>query len=367
LLHLQNKRRKEMSIEAMHLALEALLEWKEYAPHGWDTWDEEAITALRTAIEKLETAEFHSAEYWKGHDDAVCGVAKRWEEALTDKIPKAGVMNEPIESLYRRTEALRTAIEEAEKQEPVAWVNAVMEQAQVFASAWSLVGSRFDDGSAIEDAEDSKAELRSMLTTPPYVATPLAAPVQEPVAWLIWLHGPAGLFENKQFAEHEFARRNQEYPDKDRKLRPLIFGDTTPPAATVQEHEPENEPFVSLASVQSAERVEPVAWMWHQAPVKTQWGHNMVVADLAIDKDHTVSIYCEKDQTAKVEAIFTPPNVATPLAAQPAPVQEPSPGGILFAVEQAIRNGDCPWEIESAFDAYETERKALAGITEQKP
>jgi hypothetical protein len=53
---------------------------------------------------------------------------------------------------------------------------------------------------------------------------------QEPVAWLIWLHGPAGLFENKQFAEHEFARRNQEYPDKDRKLRPLIFGDTTPPA-----------------------------------------------------------------------------------------------------------------------------------------
>jgi hypothetical protein len=56
---------------------------------------------------------------------------------------------------------------------------------------------------------------------------------QEPVAWLIWLHGPAGLFENKQFAEHEFARRNQEYPDKDRKLRPLIFGDTTPPAAPV--------------------------------------------------------------------------------------------------------------------------------------
>jgi hypothetical protein len=56
--------------------------------------------------------------------------------------------------------------------------------------------------------------------------------------------------------------------------------------------------------------------MWHQAPVKTQWGHNMVVADLAIDKDHTVSIYCEKDQTAKVEAIFTPP------AAQPAPSQD---------------------------------------------
>ena len=52
---------------------------------------------------------------------------------------------------------------------------------------------------------------------------------------------------------------------------------------------------------------EPVAWKWHQAPVKTSWGDGMVVADLAIDKDHTVSIYCERDQTAKVKAMFTPP------------------------------------------------------------
>ena len=50
---------------------------------------------------------------------------------------------------------------------------------------------------------------------------------------------------------------------------------------------------------------EPVAWKWHQAPVKTSWGHGMVVADLAIDKDNTVSIYCERDQTNKVEAMFT--------------------------------------------------------------
>jgi len=52
---------------------------------------------------------------------------------------------------------------------------------------------------------------------------------------------------------------------------------------------------------------EPVAWKWHQAPVKTSWGHDMVVADLAIDKNNTVSVYCERDQTAKVEAMFTPP------------------------------------------------------------
>jgi hypothetical protein len=52
----------------------------------------------------------------------------------------------------------------------------------------------------------------------------------------------------------------------------------------------------------------------------------------------------------------------TPPAAQPA-VPEPSPGGVLFAVEQAIENGDCPFAVEIAFDAYEVERRALAGIT----
>jgi hypothetical protein len=52
--------------------------------------------------------------------------------------------------------------------------------------------------------------------------------------------------------------------------------------------------------------VEP-DWKWFEAPVKTQWGADMVVADLAIDKDHTASIYCERDQTAKVEAMLTPP------------------------------------------------------------
>ena len=60
---------------------------------------------------------------------------------------------------------------------------------------------------------------------------------------------------------------------------------------------------------------EPVAWKWHQAPIKTSWGHEMVVADLAIGKDNTVSVYCERDQTAKVEAMFNP-------HAQPAPVPD---------------------------------------------
>ena len=56
--------------------------------------------------------------------------------------------------------------------------------------------------------------------------TDIAQPEQEPVAWLIWLHGPAGHFDHKQFAEMEFERRNKEYPDPDRKLLPLYI---TPP------------------------------------------------------------------------------------------------------------------------------------------
>ena len=74
-------------------------------------------------------------------------------------------------------------------------------------------------------------------------------------------------------------------------------------------HEDEDIPVAITAIKQalSAPVQEPVAWKWHQAPVKTSWGHEMVVADLAIDKDNTVSVYCERDQTAKAEAMFTPP------------------------------------------------------------
>jgi len=44
-------------------------------------------------------------------------------------------------------------------------VEAIMWQAQVFASAWSLVGGRFDLGDGMEGAEREKQVLRKMLTT----------------------------------------------------------------------------------------------------------------------------------------------------------------------------------------------------------
>ena len=107
------------------------------------------------------------------------------------------------------------------------------------------------------------------------------------------------------------------------------------------------EAITAIEQALAAPVQEPVAWKWHQAPVKTQWGDDMVVADLAIGKDHTVSIYCERDQTVKVEAMFNPPAAPVPCCgqyetctqactprgeflakreaqtAQPAPVQEP--------------------------------------------
>ena len=45
---------------------------------------------------------------------------------------------------------------------------------------------------------------------------------------------------------------------------------------------------------------------WTQAPTKTQWGYEMMEASVAIDKDHTLSLYCEASQTDKVPKILKP-------------------------------------------------------------
>ncbi|AXE31580.1 hypothetical protein DK842_17740 [Chromobacterium phragmitis] len=53
---------------------------------------------------------------------------------------------------------------------PEEWINKVMEQAQVFASSWALVGGRFDAGRALENAEVQKQALREMLQAAPATA-----------------------------------------------------------------------------------------------------------------------------------------------------------------------------------------------------
>jgi rhamnogalacturonyl hydrolase YesR len=42
-------------------------------------------------------------------------------------------------------------------------IDAIMEQAQVFASTYSLVGGRFDDGSKMQQSDDEKIDLRQMI------------------------------------------------------------------------------------------------------------------------------------------------------------------------------------------------------------
>lgn len=42
-------------------------------------------------------------------------------------------------------------------------LDGIMEQAQVYASTWSLVGGQFDNGDMLDDAEAAKAELRRMV------------------------------------------------------------------------------------------------------------------------------------------------------------------------------------------------------------
>lgn len=56
----------------------------------------------------------------------------------------------------------------------------------------------------------------------------------EPMAWLHWLHGPVRVLMNKDEAMMELDRLNREYPldADDRKMRPLVFGDTAQQPAT---------------------------------------------------------------------------------------------------------------------------------------
>jgi len=92
--------------------------------------------------------------------------------------------------LEAEVQALRGAV-------PAGWVDSVMEQAQVFASAWSLVGGCFDSGNAMEDAEAAKNELRAMLAAAPQ---PAAQPTEPAYTEAVSL--ATALFK-KHFAHEE--------------------------------------------------------------------------------------------------------------------------------------------------------------------
>lgn len=61
----------------------------------------------------------------------------------------------------KNTASLPSAPEQIEQQS--IWVDQVMDQAQVFASAWSLVGGQFDSGDGLEKAEEERERLRALI------------------------------------------------------------------------------------------------------------------------------------------------------------------------------------------------------------
>ena len=111
---------------------------------------------------------------------------------------------------------------------------------------------------------------------------------------------------------------------------------------------------------------EPVAWEWRwfdtspYTVTSGQWSEWMLVEPrnrlcTVEDSLNEFRLYIADGQRYELRALYTTPQ----------PVErEPSAGGVLFAVEQAIQNGDCPWQIEQAFDEYEAER--AHGIREKK-
>lgn len=70
----------------------------------------------------------------------------------------------------------------------------------------------------------------------------------EPMAWMHWLNGPVRVFMNKDVAMMELDRLNREYPldADDRKMRPLIFGDTAPQPAQATQAEVTDAEIESL-------------------------------------------------------------------------------------------------------------------------
>ncbi|KAG1541861.1 hypothetical protein G6F50_014177 [Rhizopus delemar] len=80
-------------------------------------------------------------------------------------------------------------------------IEAIMEQAQVFASAWAFLGGPFDNGSGLEQAERERSNLRALLSK----LRAEGVQAGEPTAFEAWAKGVGG----------DFARHNCGPYDRD--------------------------------------------------------------------------------------------------------------------------------------------------------
>lgn len=88
---------------------------------------------------------------------------------LNDRLIGTGILTAEADYERRIRSALaeQPAPVEAVAAVPAGWIDKVMEQAQVFASCYSLVGGKFDDGSRMAQSEEEKAALRALLAGAP--------------------------------------------------------------------------------------------------------------------------------------------------------------------------------------------------------
>ncbi len=170
---------------------------------------------------------------------------------------------------------------------------------------------------ALEALESDPVPLNAINNACAFLRARLAEPVAEPVAWRYW---------KDKFACWEYSDMRVEFPavPAGTEMHPLY---TAPPA---RRSEPEPE---------------PVALKWSPAPRKTEWGFGMVCADVEIDRDHTLTLYCEEDQTAKVDAMLSPTRRLLTDSEADALAHEMVKGGksvqwLVRAIERKITGGN---------------------------
>jgi hypothetical protein len=173
------------------------------------------------------------------------------------------------------TIGLRQAIAEAKKQEPVAW--GFQNTAITGSNRWMM----------LREEVPANDQYGGALWTPLYT-TP--QPQQASSVSSIQSDKTSDAEKRHYCPEWDFLEITKDDPE----FEACLCFSQKPDAWVADVGEPPTE----------EEKQEP--WQWNDAPIKTQWGQDMVVADLEIDKDHTVSVYCERDQTKNVEAMFVP-------------------------------------------------------------
>jgi hypothetical protein len=177
-------------------AVIALLSSLAYRDPGPDSPGEKvraSITALRTALSApattrggwfIDAGQSNIGALWQQVEAGTDGAV--WLSSALSAVPPlpddtiAAALADPACTRLREWAAIgpvqRAAVQSfadrlaAAPSVPAGWVDAVMEQAQVFASAWSLVGSPFDDGDALGTANEEKEALRAMLAAAPHPA-----------------------------------------------------------------------------------------------------------------------------------------------------------------------------------------------------